>query len=77
MAEVAGSDESMTTKLDANSETDRVQLVAPRSLMQRVSAWRRKQEPIPNVSAAIRALLEIALEAEAEREARRDVRGGP
>ncbi len=55
-------------KLESGSKTDRFQLVITRSLMQRIGEWRRRQDPIPNVSAAIRRLVEIGLEAEDKRQ---------
>lgn len=55
---------TMRPKLDEKSETHRVQIVAPRSWTDRVEEWRAAQRPVPNLSAAIRRLVEIALEAE-------------
>jgi metal-responsive CopG/Arc/MetJ family transcriptional regulator len=54
----------MPPKLDEESATERVQIVAPASWVQRVEEWRRKQPRIPNRSEAIRLLVEAALDAE-------------
>lgn len=62
--------ERMPPKLDDKSDTERVQIVAPKSWLARVSGWRRMQDPIPNVSAAIRRLVEIGLEAEEQRQSK-------
>lgn len=60
--EDAFSDESMPPKLDQKTKTERVQLVAPQSLIGRVNAWRKRQDDFYNLSAAIRKLLEQALD---------------
>lgn len=52
----------MPPKLEEGSDTERLQLVVPSSLMQRVDEWRRKQPRIPTKSEAIRMLLERGLE---------------
>jgi metal-responsive CopG/Arc/MetJ family transcriptional regulator len=54
-------------KLDAKSETTRVHLAFPSKLLARIDAWRGKQKPIPNLSEAIRTLVDTALEAERKR----------
>lgn len=65
--------ELMSSKLDENSPTERLHLMVPRSLLSRVNKWRGRQDPIPTQSAAIRMLLERALEiVEDEAEAERD-----
>lgn len=64
-----GSERRMRPKLDENSKTQRVQIVAPQSWLDRVEDWRARQRPVPNLSAAIRRLAEMALEVE-ERRAR-------
>lgn len=48
-------------KLDDSSETERLQIVAPSSWVQRIEEWRRKQPRIPNKSEAIRILIEKGL----------------
>ena len=62
---------AMPPKLDAKSDTERVHIVAPRALLDRVEDWRASQRPVPGISESIRRLLEIALDAEqAKREAK-------
>ena len=51
----------MPPKLEQGSPTDRMQLVLPRSLVERVDEWRATVRPIPNRSEAIRMLLDSAL----------------
>lgn len=52
----------MPPKLDSDSDTVRLQLVAPASWAARVDDWRRQQVAIPSRSEAIRALVEKALD---------------
>lgn len=59
-----GAVERMRPKLDETSKTERLQLVAPRSWIDLVEDWRATQRPVPNLSAAIRRLVEIGLESE-------------
>ncbi|MDN3627233.1 hypothetical protein [Methylobacterium isbiliense] len=54
-------------KLDTASETERLQLLAPKSLMHRINDWRRQQPDLPNLSEAVRRLVEAGLDA-ADRE---------
>ncbi len=54
----------MPPKLDEDSPSLRLQLVAPARWAERVDEWRSKQRPIPNRSDAIRMLVEKALDAE-------------
>lgn len=61
----------MRPKLDEKSETHRVQIVAPRSWTDQVEEWRAAQRPVPNLSAAIRRLVEIGLKADASSPARK------
>lgn len=56
--------EAMPPKLEDGTDTERVQIVAPASLMQRIDQWRRTQPNIPNKSEAIRILVSLALDAE-------------
>lgn len=56
----------MPPKLDEGTATERVQIVAPASWIDRVDEWRRKQRRIPSKSEAIRMLVDLALEAEAK-----------
>lgn len=51
-------------KLDPEIVTERLQIVAPRSLVKRISEWRKHQDPIPSASRAIRMLVEMALDLE-------------
>jgi rRNA maturation endonuclease Nob1 len=60
--------EPMRPKLDESSKTERVQIVAPRSWLDRVEEWRAQQRPVPNLSAAIRRLAGMALDAEERRQ---------
>jgi hypothetical protein len=50
----------MTNKLD--DEVRRLQLIAPTSWVQRIDDWRRKEPDLPNLSEAIRRLVDMALE---------------
>lgn len=61
---------NMPPKLDDGSSTERVQIVAPASWLERIEAWRRRQVKIPSKSEAIRILVDQALEA-GENELRR------
>jgi hypothetical protein len=54
---------TMPPKLDRDSETERVQIVAPGSWIRRVEEWRRAQAKIPSRSEAIRHLVDLALAA--------------
>lgn len=54
---------NMPPKLDEDSETERVQIVAPSSWIRRIEEWRRAQPKIPSRSDAIRQLVDLALEA--------------
>lgn len=49
-------------KLKAGEESERLQVVIPKSLSERLEDWRRKQPIIPTKSEAIRALVEKALD---------------
>ena len=57
----------MPPKLDEATETERVQIVAPSSWIQRVEEWRRSQPRIPSRSEAIRILVDLALDREAKK----------
>lgn len=54
---------TMPPKLDDNSPTERIQIVAPASWVERIEEWRRKQPRIPSKSEAIRILVDQALDA--------------
>jgi hypothetical protein len=51
----------MPKKLDPEIETKRLNLVAPASWLKKIEAWRRAQPDLPNISEAIRRLVEIGL----------------
>jgi hypothetical protein len=53
----------MPPKLDKDSKTERVQIVAPEKWIRRVEEWRRAQAKIPSRSDAIRRLVDIAMDA--------------
>lgn len=53
--------DAMPKKLDDESETERVQIVAPASWIARVEEWRRAQVRIPSRSEAIRILVDLGL----------------
>lgn len=55
--------ENMPPKLDPQSSTDRLELLAPHSLVERVDEWRRQQPDIPNRSEALRRLVGMGLAA--------------
>lgn len=57
-------------RLDENSETKRLQLIIPQSIIDRIDVWRGLQKPPLNASAAVRKLCEIALELEDKRNGR-------
>jgi hypothetical protein len=54
---------SMPKKLDPETVTQRLNLVAPASWVQKINDWRRQQPDMPNISEAIRRLVEAGLEA--------------
>jgi len=59
------SDLQMPPKLEDGAPTERIQIVAPASWVDRVEEWRRKQKPrMPNRSEAIRILVDQALAAD-------------
>ncbi len=51
----------MPRRLDPESETEGIRLLAPKSWYQRVDEWRRQQPDIPNRSEAIRRLVDRGL----------------
>ena len=51
-------------KLDEEDETVRVYMVATKAWLESVHKWRRKQPNPPNLSAAIRELVELGIKAE-------------
>jgi hypothetical protein len=58
----------MPQKLD--DEIQRLNMVVPTAWVKKVDDWRRRQEDLPNLSAAIRRLVEMGLES-ARKERRR------
>jgi hypothetical protein len=52
---------NMPPKLEKETPTDRVQVLAPRTWIVRVDEWRSQQRPIPSRSEAIRQLVNMAL----------------
>jgi hypothetical protein len=54
-------DREMPPKLANNIK--KLNLILPDELVKRINAWRGRQEAPPNVSQAIRELLELALDA--------------
>jgi hypothetical protein len=53
------SDRQMPPKLD--DEIKRVNMVAPASWVKKIDDWRRQQPDLPNISEAIRRLVELGL----------------
>ena len=50
----------MPKKLD--DEVQRLHMVVPTTLIEKVDAWRRREEDLPNLSEAIRRIIEMGLE---------------
>jgi len=50
----------MPKKLD--DEIQRLHMVVPTALIEKVDAWRRREPDLPNLSEAIRRLVEMGLE---------------
>lgn len=48
----------MPPRLDKKSPTERVQIVAPASLLDRIDEWRSKERPIPSRSEVFRIAAE-------------------
>lgn len=53
---------TMPPKLEQGSDTERIQIVAPSSWIERLDDWRRAQKKIPNRSDAIRQIVDFGLE---------------
>jgi hypothetical protein len=51
----------MPAALDPDAEPRRLNIVAPPSWVARVDAWRRAQPDLPNLSEAIRRLVDAGL----------------
>ena len=54
------SDEQMPTKLD--DEIQRLNMVVPTKWVKKIDDWRRREPDLPNLSEAIRRLVEMGLE---------------
>jgi hypothetical protein len=54
-------DSRMPPKLD--DEIKRIHMVAPAAWVKKIDAWRRQEEDLPNISEAIRRLVELGLKA--------------
>ena len=52
----------MNPKLD--KEVRRLHMIVPAPWLKKIDDWRARQRPVPSVSAAIRRLVELGLEAE-------------
>ena len=53
------SDDQMPPKLD--DETKRINMVASAAWVKKIDDWRRQQPDLPNISEAIRRLVELGL----------------
>lgn len=53
--------DSMPAKLDPDAETKRINMMAPITWLRKIDDWRRQQPDLPNISEAIRRLVEIGL----------------
>jgi hypothetical protein len=61
----------MPHKLDPDTETQRLNLVAPDSWVRKIDDWRREQPDLPNISEAIGRLVEAGLEATSRRSSKK------
>lgn len=59
---------ALPPKLEQESATERIQIVATERWAKRVDEWRRKQPDMPNRSKAIRLLVEQALDGDEPRD---------
>jgi hypothetical protein len=55
--------DSMPAKLDPDADTKRINMMAPIPWLRRIDEWRRQQPDLPNISEAIRRLVELGLKA--------------
>jgi hypothetical protein len=55
--------DSMPAKLDPDAETKRINMMAPITWLRKIDDWRRQQPDLPNISEAIRRLVDAGLEA--------------
>jgi hypothetical protein len=51
----------MPAKLDPDAETKRINMMAPITWLRKIDDWRRQQPDLPNISEAIRRLVELGL----------------
>lgn len=58
------SEAGVPPKLDKDSPSGRINVIATEALLKRIEEWRAVQRPIPNKSEAARLLIERALDAE-------------
>ena len=58
-------DIQMPPKLD--KETRRLNMIAPASWVKKIDEWRRQQPDLPNISEAVRRLVELGLESGAKK----------
>jgi hypothetical protein len=63
------SDEQMPTKLD--DEIQRLNMVVPTKWVKKIDDWRRREPDLPNLSEAIRRLVEMGLESAKKGQGRR------
>lgn len=56
----------MPPKLDKDSPSGRINVIASAVLLARLDEWRAQQRPIPNKSEAARMIMEIGLDAAAK-----------
>ncbi len=56
------SEADVPPKLDKDSPSGRINVIATEALLKRIEEWRAVQRPIPNKSEAARLLIEWALE---------------
>jgi len=55
--------DSMPAKLDPDADTKRINMMAPIPWLKKIDDWRRQQSDLPNISEAIRRLVDAGLEA--------------
>jgi hypothetical protein len=60
----------MPPKLDKETATGRIQVVAPASWVKRVDDWRRRHPEMPNRSKAVRMMVDLYLESETKKSRR-------
>jgi hypothetical protein len=58
---------SMPARLDPDADTKRINMMAPISWLKKIDEWRRQQPDLPNISEAIRRLVDAGLDATARK----------